>query len=1232
MNRPVLSPSARIGILNRGEAAVRLIRAVAEHNALYGTRLSAVAFYVPPDEDSPFVRQADEALPLPIPAAGRGTPYLNRELLLKALGAAECTAAWAGWGFLSEDARFVAMLEAQGLVFLGPSSAAMALLGDKIAAKSLAQSAGVPVVPWSGSPVGSPAEARQVVEQIGLPCIVKAAGTGGGRGIRAVHRLQELEGALASAREESLRVAGSDRVFIERLVERGRHLEVQVLADRFGTVQSYGVRDCSLQRRNQKIIEETPPAGLGDALLEAVEASAVTLARAAGYESAGTVEFLYENPGDGKDERHYFMEVNTRLQVEHPITEQAYGVDLVQGQIQVAMGGRISAERPQRQGVALEARLNAEDPERGFAPSPGRVIRLSMPSGPGVRVDSGVEQGSDIPPEFDSMIAKIVAFAPTRPMALARLSRALREMRLKIRGGASNRAFLIELLRQPEVQAGGVHTRYVEELLARGTDLISRSRWGVALAAAAVERYLKASREELANFQQQLAAGGYPRSISRWPGLEVALKAQGRHHRFLVQAVGIHRYHLKAGDALQAVAYLPREQEALFTAGNARHVIQSVERGDRLLVEVDGIPYEVEIDTGGTVRAPSPALVLSVPVRESQSVTKGEVLVVLEAMKMEMVVAAPQAGTVRELRVRPGEQVAAGQPLLVMESREPPDTEGAPEGAEGTHGDSLQEPATLDEQWSVLEQEYLSHFLGYDHDRPGQAALDEMLALAAASPELQGAFSAVVAKAVEAYADVERLFAGAPVSPEELTRPASFQELLSHYFRRQGEREKGLPEPFVSSLHRALRWYLPERATDDERTAALLRVYKSHADAEAKQELLRASLFALQRFPLPPAEQRRVADRLDEVALLSQLQNPSLSDAAINARYQLVDREALESWKREKHEKVGKILGLLARHRDQPRIYRRLADTLVSTGHHVSADLIHSVLRSPQTERALALEILGRRFTRDRRFLSCELLEAAGQLLCRVRAAAPPSNDPGAPKSGRSRSLRGKAVRPGETVETLVAVVAPESFAALLSGLHTLCAGAATPPEVVLLAESRPGAEDKEEALRASLAATPLPVRWVALGSLRPDGRQHFLSFAPSPGGGWQEDPSRRGINPRSWRELRLHRLERFEQELLYASESVHLLHLQARENPRDERLVALVEVPSSRVQRDEQGRIQRMVALESVFMEAVYAMRAEQARRKRRLLWNRIIIHLNTVLNTTLEQNREYASRLAAR
>jgi acetyl/propionyl-CoA carboxylase alpha subunit len=439
MEERLLDPDARIGVLNRGEAALRFIRAVRDHNTLYGTRLVPVAFHTDAEEQAPFIQAAGLAFTLStFPAAGRpgGNLYLNRDLMIEALKASGCSAAWAGWGFLSEDAAFVERLERNELVFLGPPARSMALLGDKIAAKELAERNGVPVLPWSGRPVGTVQEARKLAARIGYPCILKAASAGGGRGIRAVADEQELPERFRSAREEALRVSGESRLFIERLVARARHLEVQVLADLFGTVQTFGVRDCSVQRRNQKIIEETPPPGLPARLGSDMEACAALLIRAGGYYSAGTVEFLY----DLERHEYSFMEVNTRLQVEHPITEQAYGVDLVMGQIRVALGERLASKPPSRRQAAVEARLNAEDPDLDFLPAPGRVVQLRLPAGPGIRVDSGVEQGSLIPPEFDSMIAKIIAYAPTRALALARLQRALAELRVKIEGGTTNRA------------------------------------------------------------------------------------------------------------------------------------------------------------------------------------------------------------------------------------------------------------------------------------------------------------------------------------------------------------------------------------------------------------------------------------------------------------------------------------------------------------------------------------------------------------------------------------------------------------------------------------------------------------------------------------------------------------------------------------------------------------------------------------------------------------------------
>ena len=439
MDRLLLESDARIGILNRGEAAFRFVRAVRDYNALHGTRLETAAFYVDAEEEAPFVEEAHLAFPLSRfhrDARKTSSPYLDKELMLHVLESGGCSAVWAGWGFLSEDAAFVGLLEERGFVFLGPSARSMALLGDKIAAKELAERSGVPILPWSREPVQSVEAAFEVAEQIGYPCMIKAAATGGGRGIRPVGTAQELPAQFQSALEEARRITGEGRLFIERLVERARHLEVQTLADRRGSVLTFGVRDCSVQRKNQKIIEETPPPGLSEEFLASIEDSAAALIRAASYDSAGTVEFLY----DLNRSEYYFMEVNTRLQVEHPITEEAYGVDLVQGQIDVAFGHEIPQSRAPRHSVVVEARLNAEDPERDFAPAPGRVLRLRLPAGPGIRVDSGIEQGNSIPPEFDSMIAKIIASAPQRSQAFARLERALQELQLKIEGGTSNRA------------------------------------------------------------------------------------------------------------------------------------------------------------------------------------------------------------------------------------------------------------------------------------------------------------------------------------------------------------------------------------------------------------------------------------------------------------------------------------------------------------------------------------------------------------------------------------------------------------------------------------------------------------------------------------------------------------------------------------------------------------------------------------------------------------------------
>src|SRR5690349_8136368 len=404
----------RIAIVNRGEAAMRLIHAVRDLNAQAGPdghRIETVALHTEAGRSAMFVREADHAYDLG-PAANR--PYLDYPVLERALRETGADAAWVGWGFVAEDPGFAELCARIGVTFIGPSPEAMRRLGDKIGSKLIAEEVGVPVAPWSRGGVDTLEDAKAAAAEIGYPLMLKATAGGGGRGIRMVASDDDLEDAYQRTRDEAERAFGSGVVFLERLVTGARHVEVQVIADGQGTAWAVGVRDCTVQRRNQKVIEESASPLLDEEQNAELKAAAERLAIDVDYRGAGTVEFLY-HPG----ERSFaFLEVNTRLQVEHPITEATTDVDLVKAQIHVAGGGRLEGERPVERGHAIEARLNAEDPDRDFAPAPGHIARLELPAGPGIRVDTGVAEGDTIPSDFDSMIAKIIAYAPTRAEAL----------------------------------------------------------------------------------------------------------------------------------------------------------------------------------------------------------------------------------------------------------------------------------------------------------------------------------------------------------------------------------------------------------------------------------------------------------------------------------------------------------------------------------------------------------------------------------------------------------------------------------------------------------------------------------------------------------------------------------------------------------------------------------------------------------------------------------------------
>ncbi|MFP4508739.1 MAG: biotin carboxylase N-terminal domain-containing protein, partial [Spirochaetaceae bacterium] len=1208
MSTPTMSANARIGIVNRGEPAMRFIRAVKEYNAEHGTHMTTVAFFIPEEGEALFTKEADYAVPfseIPEGNTTAATPYLNHDQLINGLLRTSCTAVWPGWGFVSEDADFVARVEREGLVFLGPESGPMAALGDKIQAKELAEQSRVPVLPWSKGPVRSIEEAQQMAEQIGYPCILKAANAGGGRGIRFVMKPDELLSQFTSARDETIRITGNDILFMERLVVRGRHLEVQCIADRHGTVATFGVRDCSVQRKNQKIIEETPPPNVREDLVPEMEAAAARLLETAAYTGAGTVEFLY----DLDRSEYYFMEVNTRLQVEHCVTEELYGIDLVKGQIDVALGNRIYSRSVEPVGHVMEVRLNAEDPDREFTPAPGYVSAFKPPAGPGIRVDSGVEQGSTIPAVFDSMIAKIIAKGPSRAAAIARLERALRELRVRIESGTTNRSFLLALLANQEVRSGAVHTRCVEQMLADRKHASGGADAIYAIFSCAVEHYLNESQEDLSNFNQQLSTAGNPRDVRGSEGKVCTLKYMDHPYELLVKAVGTNEFHIEVSDTIHRITYLKRDHEALLLAGSRRLNVQTVERGDSIQCEIDGQPYLVEVESSGAVKAPSPSIVLSVPTTVGQSVQKGDVLLSLEAMKMEMIVDAPESGVIREILVKPGEQVAAGQVLLQLE----------PEGKTGSETADTEplrfEGPTRIEEDERIRREFIGLFLGYDYSADVLKRGPALLRTAGDGANTRHPAWDVL-DIMEAYVALGNLFGDRKGMAEGFARPAPYAELLIHYYKRHLDRERGMPDDFLESLNRALKHYVRDEfgGLDKERST-LLRMFRSNAIRDVKQKLLRDALFVLEDIGLPPDSPDKTGNLLDETAVLCGMQARALGDAAIHARYQLIDRQYLQSLKEERHEQVGRAIELIERAGDRSGVIQGIMTQITDSGHNINAELVRTIVEEEKPRRSIVTEMLARRFNRDRTVSSLRIADRAVEGIADW-AIVEASDARGRFVQALAVGTSASAGRIGEILKTTEEITRDRAVG--------------TTVELLWLIDGRHGGVDPE-AVFSSVSGSQSQVVSASVGILHDEGTT-YGNFTLGEDGRLEKDTHRGPFNPLRYRELRVERLVNFKYSVAYAGEFVTLLDAECLTNSHDQRLFALVEVPSSKFERDETGQIKRMVAFENVFMEAVYAMRAEQAKRARRLQWNRIIVHMRSVVDARLEDIRLYARALSTR
>ncbi len=647
-------------VANRGEIACRVIR------TLRAMGIRSVAVYSDADAQARHVREADVAVRLG-PAAARES-YLSIEKLVQACLDSGAQAVHPGYGFLSENADFARALAAAGIVFIGPPVLAVEVMGDKIRAKQTVSKAGVPVVPGRSEPGMTDDDLYAAALEVGFPVLLKPSAGGGGKGMHLVTEEPDLRAAIERARREAGSSFGDDTLFLERFVDTPRHIEVQVLADNHGNVIHLGERECSLQRRHQKVVEEAPSALLDAATRARIGASAVETARAVGYSGAGTVEFIV--PAASPDE-FFFMEMNTRLQVEHPVTELVTGVDLVEGQIRVAAGEplRLRQDDVVMTGHAVEVRVYAEDPAKGFLPTGGRALLLREPTGAGVRVDSSLVEGGVVGTTYDPMLSKVIAHGRDRAEALARLDGAL--ARTAVLGVGTNTAFLRALLSHPDVVAGRLDTGLIDREVDGLVDVPVPDEALVAFALAQLERLRPTAR---CVDPWDLPTGWRPAGPA-WMAWNLVVG--GAHHTVAVQPSSYDVLVKVDEGAPFPVVGLTRGSELDVTVGGSTTTFLVAHDGDVVWIGRGGAAWPMvqrkrvgragaATTHSGDVVSPMPGNVVAVKVAEGEAVTAGQALLVVEAMKMEHTLTAPHDGTVTELRARTGDQVKVDQLLAVV--------------------------------------------------------------------------------------------------------------------------------------------------------------------------------------------------------------------------------------------------------------------------------------------------------------------------------------------------------------------------------------------------------------------------------------------------------------------------------------------------------------------------------------------------------------------------------------
>jgi acetyl/propionyl-CoA carboxylase alpha subunit/acetyl-CoA carboxylase carboxyltransferase component len=1205
----------RVAIVNRGEPAMRLIHAVRDLRDASGSGPVTVALHTEAERGAMFVREADEAVrigPGPGEPAWSTSPYLDYAELERALIASGADAVWVGWGFVAEHADFADLCARIGITFVGPSGDVMRKLGDKIGSKLLAEEAGVPVAPWSGGAVTDVEDALRHAQDIGYPLMIKATSGGGGRGIRRVDEESELANAFERASAEGAKSFGDPTVFMEKVLVNARHVEVQIIADGQGGVWAAGVRDCSVQRRNQKVVEESASTALSAEQDTLLRESAAELARVAGYSGAGTIEFLYQPDED----LTAFLEVNTRLQVEHTVTELVTGLDLVQLQLHVAAGGRLEGDPPGTDGHAIEVRLNAEDPERGFAPASGRIEFLQLPVGPGIRVDTGVAEGDRIPPEYDSMIAKVLAWGRDRDEALARLRRALGQTTVLIEGGTTNRAFLLDLLRDPDVIAGTIHTGWLDAQMRDGGYRFA-TRADVALITAGIDAYEVATRFERERFYAS-AVRGRPQADTA-EVREVDLRYGGTPYRLAVACTGPDRYLIEVdGHRVLAEVEPMRRYERRVSIAGSRYRVVAITQGADQLVEVDGVPHRVSQDDAGMVRSPGPSVVVALTVEVGDEVAAGASVAVLESMKMETVLSAPFAGRVVEVMVSGNVQLDAGAPVVRLEPIGDDDEGPTGDRAEfetlGRVGGALtgDAPAAVDAMYRMV--------LGFDVPSKIVNRLIDVLETTGDpdDPELLRSELHVL----RAFADTASLSRNRRFGDEEdLAESHSAREYLHAYLRSLDTEAEGLPESFQDRLLRALAHHgVTELTRTTELENALFRIHLAHQRTSEHVPAILALLERRLRAPRPPEGElgEALRETLDQLILATQVRQPWVGDLARRTRYRCFDQPRLERARAAVYAEVDEHLEALAENPDRPDRDARMAALVAAP-----APLLGLLADPVGGEQGIApmLELLTRRYYRTRELEHVRSLEVDGR-----QAVVADFIDPRG---------QGRVIAVAATADDL-------SDALTVAGHLSLDidpdAGAGAVADVYLTWSDAPLELDAlATGLEYDLDATSLPetLRRVTLSvTVTPGGErpsvEHFTFRRTDDG--FRERRHLRGIHPLVAGRLDLWRFEHFRLTRLPSTAGVYLFNAVARENPEDERLIVMSEVRDLTAIRDVDGRVTALPELQHVLAACLDDLRRARASRpaESRPDWNRVQLNVWPLVDVPIDQMDEVVRALA--